>query len=1179
MKCHRQRVNSLRAACVLVAAAVSLLAAAPSASAADWIGPGTDWNTAANWSPAVVPNFSATDVFFNDTGVGFVNISSGVVVHSITFTNSLGNYDLTSSAGQNLAISSITLAANVTGINNIDLATSATDSIQAPLFSNLTFTNNSVAGGLLVIGSSNVLGAFGGGSAVFQGAGDIQFFGTFTSTPAVQMSGLTKNGPGLLDYAGNGAALVGATTLNGGTLALDFGGVISQKAAPGASLVLDNGILEVVGNSKNSITQAYSGGTTITAGHTDITFTSGGRPTTLNLSAITRSAGGTTDFRPSTNFIIATTTGNTNGLLGTGTAFATTNQGLTWATASSGAIVGFTAYQNGIVGSGVNSDLGGGSFIGLIANSIRFSTANDSFNLLSPGTLQSGGILVNPFATGAAITGESLTASNGEFVFHVYSSDGFFVSSPLIASNGLTKTGPGNLTLAGNNANLTGPININRGNLTITTVAAVNSVSKISFNDGRAGDALQQFKVDLGDNTTGTVSTPMTLSAFSASDYGTYFSTGFSNNSFVTLSGAITSAPGLNTPIRFYAPLINSGFNLTNSANSFTGNISVYFANLGITSDAVLGNPANILVLDGVNAGFGGLVFLNSGINVARPVSTAGIAHITSNGADSNTISGLLLGNATIIKYGTGTLTLSNPNNPFSGTLSVNAGTVSLGATGGFSNSPNLTVNSGATFATGTTQTLPTFSTIILNGGTFRGPGDELGQFGLKTNQLVVGAGGTIDLTAQAAFLFALTGANASITVQGNATWSPPENDSVIATDPDTDATINIPSGVTLTTGIAFYNVGAHGFILTGGGTLFQNSTPRNQAFFQADLTISQGTYRITDISTDGHGNLGLGAFTLDGGTLAYAGATAATTHAIALTANGGSILVQNGADTLTINAPITGPGALTKVGNGTLALSSRTYALSTITVNGGTLALAGATFSAANFTNNSVVTGPATFNGGSFTNNGTFTNSGLLSSKVNFTNFGTFTQSGPQTWGAGTTFTNAAGTATFSSSPDAASAGHLFITVSGGTVSLASLDNLGALTLTGGTTKLTGSATTSSLSPSISVSANATLELAASYDFTLASAPALTGTGQIIIDPGATLSLRVDSAFAGTIVIKGTLFLAPALNPNAPTFNFSVLSTPSPVPEPASLTLLAFAPIVLRRRRSKTAATMMPRA
>lgn len=552
MNYRPHHAKSRRAGCLLAAAA-PLLLAAPAAFADTWIGPGTDWNTAANWSPAAVPNSFTDDVIFGDTGVGTVNISSGVVARSITFTNTAGDYTLTSSASQGLGITTITIAPNVTGFEQINLATFAPDSLQAPFFSNITVTNNSVAGGVLSIGSTTVIGVFGGaGGVVFQGLGVITLNATFASTPAVQVNGLTKNGPGSLDFTGNGAALLGATTLNGGTLILDFGASTAAKASSGASLVLNNGILQVTANAKNVVTQAYTGGTTFNGGHTDIK--GGGGTFTLNLSGITRSAGATTDVLANlATFTVATSAGNTNGLLGNGTAFATANHATTWATASGGKIVGLpeASYQNNIVGSGVNADLTGGQFIGLTVNSIRFSTANDSFNLLSPGTLQSGGILVSPFATGAAITGDTLTASNGEFVFHVYSDDGFLVSSPLIASNGLTKTGPGNLTLAGNNASLTGPININRGSLTITTTAAVNSASTINFNDGRQGDVLQLFKIDLGDNTTGTISAPISVSAFSVSDYGTYFSTGLSNNSFVTLSGTITSAPGLTTPIRF----------------------------------------------------------------------------------------------------------------------------------------------------------------------------------------------------------------------------------------------------------------------------------------------------------------------------------------------------------------------------------------------------------------------------------------------------------------------------------------------------------------------------------------------------------------------------------------------------------------------------------------------------
>src|SRR5207237_7429152 len=80
---------------------------------------------------------------------------------------------------------------------------------------------------------------------------------------------------------------------------------------------------------------------------------------------------------------------------------------------------------------------------------------------------------------------------------------------------GLTKTGPGTLALGGDNTfALTGPVNVNRGSLTVTNSAAVNSASAINFNDARTGNNLQTLRVDLGDNTVGTITPPIRLSAF-----------------------------------------------------------------------------------------------------------------------------------------------------------------------------------------------------------------------------------------------------------------------------------------------------------------------------------------------------------------------------------------------------------------------------------------------------------------------------------------------------------------------------------------------------------------------------------------------------------------------------------------------------------------------------------------
>src|SRR5213078_2448717 len=136
-----------------------------------------------------------------------------------------------------------------------------------------------------------------------------------------------------------------------------------------------------------------------------------------------------------------------------------------------------------------------------------------------------------------------------------------------------------------------------------------------------------------------------------------------SEDSRITLSGPITSASGLTTPIRFSGLGNNtSGFNLTNAANSFTGNISLFQGSLGITADSVLGNPANSLILDTFTADNGGLEFLNSGITINRPMTIASSSRIVVNGSDTATIAGNIAssgGSHTFVKAGPGTLNFS----------------------------------------------------------------------------------------------------------------------------------------------------------------------------------------------------------------------------------------------------------------------------------------------------------------------------------------------------------------------------------------------------------------------------------------------------------------------------------------------------------------------------------------
>src|SRR5207237_7619033 len=116
------------------------------------------------------------------------------------------------------------------------------------------------------------------------------------------------------------------------------------KLGNGGSLNLLGGQLALVANTSASVTQTIAGGTVVSGGQTDLLAQSAGDGTiALGLGGMARQAGATLDVSTgagSPAFSVATSTGNTNGLLGTGPAFATVAGGTTWATASGGNIDG-----------------------------------------------------------------------------------------------------------------------------------------------------------------------------------------------------------------------------------------------------------------------------------------------------------------------------------------------------------------------------------------------------------------------------------------------------------------------------------------------------------------------------------------------------------------------------------------------------------------------------------------------------------------------------------------------------------------------------------------------------------------------------------------------------------------------------------------------------------------------
>jgi autotransporter-associated beta strand protein len=671
--------------------------------------------------------------------------------------------------------------------------------------------------------------------------------GTVTSGFGAQ---LVKAGTGQVNFSGTGTALMGGLTLSGGTLELDYSTNPALKLGGGA-LTLNGGILLLNVNTTTPVTQNVPGGTSVAVGHTDVrAFSAGGGTLALGLGPITRSAGATFDVGilnnglPLPTFTVPTTTGNTNGLLGTGPAFATVGGGSSWAKVSGGGVTGLVAadYGANAFTPGTNVDVTSSATLsGFTANSLRFNgIAAQTLTLSGTNTLQSGGILVPPTATGGTITGGTLTAPGlGELIVHQYGGQ-LTIDSSIVSTVGLTQTGGANrLVLGGNNTGLTGPINVNRGALIVTNPAAVNSANQINFNDNQKNNA-QAFSVGLGNGVNGTITPPIRIGGGSVAERGIVMVTELSQNSRVTLSGLISSAPGRITPIDFSSGGINtSGFNLTNAGNSFTGDVTLSGGFLGIPSDAVLGNPANTLILNITDTITGGLEFLNGGVTVSRPVRLVGTSRIVSNGTDSNTITGPITSiGGGLVKDGTGTLTLTNSGNTANTPIgvSINAGTLAVGANGQvLPAGAQLVLNPGGQLNLGTfsNSAATAVGALIFSGGTLRVPAGAGNYFfnSLFTNS----PGGTVDLTGASGFTLHLTGGG--ITFTGISTWL----GSGAQITNDTNGTANISVNGLLTNGIPLVN-GASGFgyRVTGGGTLALTGTGHT-----ASLTVDGATLSV----------------------------------------------------------------------------------------------------------------------------------------------------------------------------------------------------------------------------------------------------------------------------------------------------------------------------------------------
>jgi autotransporter-associated beta strand protein len=283
---------------------------------------------------------------------------------------------------------------------------------------------------------------------------------------------------------GGNNSYTGSTTVNAGTLALDYSTQDHSKLADTASLILGPGTLSLNGGTHPEVVSSctLNGAALVTRP---------GGEATLNLGTISRSAGSTLDVPG--GGVVLTPSGDANSVLVAGAgAYATVDGGTDWAAknAADTAIVSYSSVGTYLtttattlggdghsdVSSGIDTTLSGevtGKTLRFNRNEARTITIGTSL-ALGTGTPAGGGILVTPSVNPASgtttINGGTLKpGANHALQIIQNSPKGMTIDSIIAdgsAASALTKGGSGTLTLGGDNR-YTGQTYVTAGKLFI----------------------------------------------------------------------------------------------------------------------------------------------------------------------------------------------------------------------------------------------------------------------------------------------------------------------------------------------------------------------------------------------------------------------------------------------------------------------------------------------------------------------------------------------------------------------------------------------------------------------------------------------------------------------------------------------------------------------------------------
>ena len=562
--------------------------------------------------------------------------------------------------------------------------------------------------------------------------------------------------------------------------------------------------------------------------------------------------------------------------------------------------------------------------------------------------------------------------------------------------------------------------------------------------------------------------------------------------------------------------------------NTYTGGTTVNGGRLSVSSDANLGAANGAITLTT------GLLQINGTgfTQLTRDLAVTGNAGFENKDADL-VVSGGLSGTGTLNKYGAGSLIYNGDGSGFSGSLNIVGGT--LGGSGTIGGT--VRVQSGATLSAGNSPgTLSVGELILFSGSTSEFELGTAGTVGGATNDLVrVGGnltlGGTLNATAGSAGYYqlyqyggTLSGAYDTVNVTGFSgvtgtiqTGIPGQVNMVVLAD---GQVLQFWDGADAT-GNGTVDGGSGTWSTSGTNWTGQPGEAGINGSFVGSVAVFAGTAGAVAVDgTQGFDTLQFktDGYRLSGGTLSIAPASGTT----------GTINVDAGIST-EISSQIAGTGDLEKVGAGTLVLSgSNTY-------TGDTILTAG-TLTAEDDGSLGDLSSAIVFNGGTLQAGADFsttaramTINNYKSAKINVADPAkSFTASGVIS-GTGDLVKIGAGKLILTGNNSYSGTTIL----GGGTLSIASDDNLGAnsIAFETATLEVTASAT---IDNAIYLNANTTGTIDTQDNAVTASGD-ITGTGNLVKTGTGTLTLSGRGSHIGSTTIKaGTLSITDGDNLSA---------------------------------------------